>query len=622
MNATQIIVALFFLAYALFALVRLGVHQRLPLALGPMSLERIPDRAARMHGERPLFTCDTTPQWDVPAHRGRYDTGTNWTAARIRSTAGYLASVFRALRVNRGDRVAILKQNHFDIHLLALGVVRCGGICCPINGRFDALNVQPYVDNIGARVLITDVVTLTRVMRDGGAPGGIGTIVLAATRNADDVMQRLLVARVEEAYPHIELFFLTELLAAADTEMDAVPRATDETMYLVHSSGTTGFPKAVILANGPQSHAVRGWLSYVHLSRTYDRGLLAVPNNHQAVILTFNSALLLGLPIHWTSACAREDFDAEEIATTLSTGGYTGFFAFPIAYTMLKEVDFTRHDMGRMRFWSSTADASHAAIERVFVNLGSAFKVFGLPLRGSIYLDAQGSSEVGTPSVLRYFTAYTRRFDRRIGRPGSSPFGPRVRIASNGVAVKRGSVGRLEVKGRTVTPGYWNNPALTSAALRDGWFFTGDVARQERDRHIIQLDREVDVIHTAHGPVYSLPIEERLHTHRAVFDVCVYGARQQDGTQMPAAIVALRGEVHIDATTVATELNALLDAREQLTNVEIVEWAEFPIGITGKTLKRVLRERSETRRARIMCMPCEHIVAIAPTSGLEFRSGW
>ena len=80
-------------------------------------------------------------------------------------------------------------------------------------------------------------------------------------------------------------------------------------MYLVHSSGTTGFPKAVILRNDAQSHAVRGWLCYVHLSRTRDRGYVAVPNNHQAVILTFNSSLLLGLRVHWDSSYGLSGFD-------------------------------------------------------------------------------------------------------------------------------------------------------------------------------------------------------------------------------------------------------------------------------------------------------------------------
>jgi acyl-CoA synthetase (AMP-forming)/AMP-acid ligase II len=106
--------------------------------------------------------------------------------------------------------------------------------------------------------------------------------------------------------------------------------------------------------------------------------------------------------------------------------------------------------------------------------------------------------------------------------------------------VRPGEVGRLEVKGRTVFAGYWNNHALTCEAFRRRLVFHGDVARQEADGHIVQLDREVDVIEARSGPVYSLPIEEKLHVHPAVHDLCVYGARQADGSQAPAAAVALR----------------------------------------------------------------------------------
>ena len=572
--------------YFVFVAMRVGLHQRLPLAVGPMSLERIPDRAAAMHGERALFTCDNAPEWSVSALDERYPSGTEWSAVRIQRTAGYLATLFHTLGVQKGDRVAILKRNHFDMHLLTLGVVRCGGVSCPMNGGFDAQKVQPYLDNIGARVLVTDGQTLRRVLAAGGKLGAVETVVLCERRVEFDVSQRGLPADVR-------VVFLQDALADVTVEMPAEPRASDDVMYLVHSSGTTGFPKAVILTNGAQSHAVRGWLSYVHLSRSYDRGLLAVPNNHQAVILSFNSALLLGLPIHWASACAREDFDASKTVATLVKGRFTGFFAFPIAYTLMKELNLGDHDLSAMRFWASTADAAHAAIEQVFVQHGSAFRSLGLPLRGSIYLDAQGSSEVGTPSVLRYLTAYTRRFDRRIGRPGSTPFGPSVRIAVNGRRVPRGQVGRLEVRGKTVTPGYWNNVPMTEAALCDGWFFTGDVARQERDGHIVQLDREVDVIHTARGPVYSLLIEERLHQHPALFDVCVYGARQSDGTQAPAAAVALRPDSQEAHATLWQQLNAMLSPQQQLTRVDVMDWSEFPIGITGKTLKRVFRERTE-----------------------------
>ena len=111
------------------------------------------------------------------------------------------------------------------------------------------------------------------------------------------------------------------------------------------------------------------------------------------------------------------------------------------------------------------------------VAVGGVFRRLGLPFTGSVYLDAQGSSEVGTPSVLRYYTRLTKRYERRIGRRHSTPFGPRIRITRDGQPVKGDQAGRLEVRGRTVFDTYWNNHALTLEAIRDGWFFTGDVAR-------------------------------------------------------------------------------------------------------------------------------------------------
>ena len=584
-------------AYAVFVAVRLGIHQRLPLAFGRISLEQIPDRAAKAHGQRTLFTTDTPVRWGVPALRQLYGDDRAWSATRIRSTAGYLARALQErVQIGRGDRVAILKENHLDIHILIAAIVRAGGVACPVNGKFAADKVFPYLLNVGAGVVISDVATLLRILRQKGRFGRARTIIVAEKRELVDASDRLeletmLAATEDES---IRLEFIEDLLGTVAGELAAIPRHGSEPLYLVHSSGTTGFPKAVILENGAQSHAVRGWLCYVHLSRSRDRGFVAVPNNHQAVILTFNSALLLGLPGHWTAAYDRDDFDAERVVEELARGGYTGFFGFPIVYTLLKEVTLESYDLSRMRFWASTADAAHEAVQRRVVAVGGAFRSFGLPVTGSVYLDAQGSSEVGTPSVIRYVSTFTKKFGRRIGRPGSTPFGPRVRVVtSDGAPVRPGKAGRLEVKGRTLFGGYWNNHPLTYAVMRDGWFFTGDIVRRGDDGHLVQLDREVDVIHTRSGPVYSLPIEEVLHKHPAVFDVCVYGARQEDGSQLPVAAVALRQSPLIDAESLRREFNAELPEHDRLWRVDIVRWADFPIGITGKTLKRVFRERTE-----------------------------
>jgi long-chain acyl-CoA synthetase len=583
--------------YLAFVAVRVGLHQRTVLALGPISLDTIPDRAARMYGTRPLFTCDTPVRWDVPAFAERYPDATQWNASRILVTASFVAAMLtQVVGVKRGDRVAIFKENHFDIHLLHVSVVRAGGIACTVNGKFAAEHLEPYLNNLDSRVLVSDVATLRRVLRAGGSFGSVRTIVIAGKKS--EAVQAELRESLDRGSQSVEIVWIEEALRTVADGSSAVLRGKDEPLYLVHSSGTTGFPKAVILKNGAQSHAVRGWLSYVHVSRTRDKGYMAVPNNHQAVILTFHGLLLLGVPVHWTCAYDRDGFNPNTVMGELAAGGFTGFFGFPITYTQLAQVDIGAHDLRRMRFWASTADASHEAIQRRFVAVGGVFRGLGLPLNGSIYLDAQGSSEVGTPSVLRYITRFTRHFGRRVGRPGSTPFGPRIRVVGeNGREVTRGAAGRLEVKGKTVFPGYWNNQALTSAAFRDGWFFTGDVVRRARNGHLVQLDREVDVIHTPTGPVYSLLIEEKIHKHPAVFDACVYGARQPDGSQLPAAAIALRQASESQSiqtpAQLRDELNAMLTTEEQLQRIEIMDWNDFPIGITGKTLKRAFRLRTE-----------------------------
>jgi long-chain acyl-CoA synthetase len=336
--ATSIVGGLVF-AYLAFVAIRLGLHQRLPLALSRISLERIPDRAATKYGEAVLFTSDQPCTWEVPALRGRYTNPREWSATRIRSTSGYLATLFQdRLDVSRGDRIAVLKENHLDIHVLIAGIVRAGGIACPINGRFAAAKLDAYLRNLGAKVLISDSVTLLRVLEAGGSFGAVLRIVLAEKKADDPSRRQTAIERsLASAHPRIQVVWLEAALEDVRSEAPAARRGADDPVYLVHSSGTTGFPKAVILENGAQSHAVRGWLCYVHVARGVDKGYLAVPNNHQAVILTFNSLLLLGLRVHWTGAYDREGFDAERTVREMAEGEFTGFFGFPITYTQLIE---------------------------------------------------------------------------------------------------------------------------------------------------------------------------------------------------------------------------------------------------------------------------------------------
>jgi long-chain acyl-CoA synthetase len=109
-----------------------------------------------------------------------YRDATEWSARRIATTAAFLAAMLtQVVGLKRADRVAIFKENHFDIHLLHLSVVRAGGIACTINGKFSADGIDPYLKNLGSKVLISDVVTLRRVLGAGGSFGDVRIIVIA-----------------------------------------------------------------------------------------------------------------------------------------------------------------------------------------------------------------------------------------------------------------------------------------------------------------------------------------------------------------------------------------------------------------------------------------------------------
>ena len=226
LSSAAIILACLAIMYVVFVAVRLGVHQRLPLALGPISLEAIPDYAARRYGERVLFTTDTPCTWQVSALRDRYCNPCAWSANRISETAGYLATMFRdRLGVHRGDRVAVLKTNHMDIHVITAGIVSAGGIVCPINGQFAADKLQFYLRNIGAEVLVSDVATLLRVLTEGGALGSIRRVVLAQRQPpANDSASARLIGLIAATHSRADIVWIESALVGVSRATYPVPR--------------------------------------------------------------------------------------------------------------------------------------------------------------------------------------------------------------------------------------------------------------------------------------------------------------------------------------------------------------------------------------------------------------
>lgn len=550
------------LGYLAFAVVHLGFPGRLALlARWNNRIDEILEASAQRHGERALIELAEPLAWTAQRC---------WTAGQALDAVEQISAVCAYLGVRPGERVAICKANAFDYFLFSVAAIRIGAIAVPMNANVAARTASRYMERMGVTLLFTDQAVWQRLR--GDAPATVRHVVLADAPRGT---------------PHAgcAVHGLDALLALKLPPATRRPRGPADPLYIVHTSGTTGVPKGVILNAEGLAQSLRSTMLF-NLVSPRDVASFALPLNHQVSQLYLHGALLMGV-----RCIVNGDLAAPALIRQIEHSRPTVFFGFPITYTRLMAAGAHKRALDSIRIWGTTADASHEVQQRAFLPHGSFFRRLGLPWRGSLFIDGLGSSEVGIAALLRITTPWTRRYGRRVGR--RTPLGPQIRIADrDGQPVPQGTPGLLMIKGKSMFGGYWNAHDTLYANTRDGWWFTGDVMQQAADGEFFHLDREVDVMRTASGPVYTLPMEEIILKCPGVLDATVFGVRENaHADEVPAAVVAWRADAQpIGAAALQRELNRTLAPQEKLRHVWVIAWDDFPIGATGKTLKRQLRE--------------------------------
>jgi acyl-coenzyme A synthetase/AMP-(fatty) acid ligase len=497
-------------------------------------------------------------------------------ALRDRYAKWYWASGVRA-----GEPVGIVVAEGVEplIHFLALSAL--GAIPAMINDAMRADVMIRYLDHVGVVGVVAD-----------------DTTRLASAYRADPQHRPRFLALAAE-------------VQAFDSESAALPaeypyrHAADDVVALIHSSGTTGTPKSTILAHrqfwdGKQPRMVR------FPAEPYDKLMSLMPHTHAGGLSYFLTATLIGLPL-----VVMSDWRREVVEPVMEAFQPTMIASFPRTFVELATGDLPVKGAAKVHSWFNTGDSAHYGHIRRLITLGERpaglIKPWLLPsdaateavLPGSQFVDGLGSSEMGMALFGHVFTPESERDDRCVGKATEVVIAAKV-LDDDGVEVPDGTVGLLAIKSPSRTPGYWNNAALTASFELNGYWLTGDVARRDASGKFYHLDRTVDVIDTAAGPVYSLPIEEVLLADCAdvVRDCSVVGVPGAGGGQVPIAVVQLQhGATDATDDDVRDQANkALADAGlSTLAAVRIVrEPADFPLGPTGKVLKRELRTRFST----------------------------
>lgn len=463
-------------------------------------------------------------------------------------------------------------------HFLALTAL--GAIPALLNDAMPLAGAKRYLDHVGVAGLVCDDPTAIAAAYRADPQRRPRFIVPSAEVRAYDTPSPL-----PAAYPH--------------------RHAADEVVALIHSSGTTGTPKATMLAHrqfwiGKEPRMLR------FPAEPNDRLLCMMPHTHAGGLSYFLTATLLGLPMLAAAAWRREIIEPVMIEFQP-----TMVASFPRSFVELATGPAPVAAAARVHSWFNTGDGAHYGHIRRLVQLGQRpaglIRPWLLPEEGSVqqalpgsqFIDGLGSSEMGMALFGQVTSPETQRNDRCIGKPIAIVQKAAI-LDEAGRELPDGVVGMLGVQTPTRTPGYWNDPKLTQTFELSGYWLTGDIARRDSEGRFYHLDRTVDVIDTLSGPVYSLPIEEVLLADCAelIVDCAVIGVPSPRGGQLPVANIKLQpGLKEPTLAQLLEHLNGVLRAAKltELAAVNIARSAEdYPSGVTGKALKREMRTRFAT----------------------------
>ena len=470
-----------------------------------------------------------------------------------------LAGALRALGMGDGDRVAMLSLNS-DIYLeYQFGVPWGGGVLNPCNIRWSAAEIIYTLQDSASAILIVDDAFVTMAAQIVQEVASLRHVVYAGQGATPPGMQRY------------------EALLAASAPIPDACRCGDTLAGVFYTGGTTGFPKGVMLSHSNLcSSALAGLAEGVtQAGRVY---LHAAPMFHLA-------DMGIGL-MHWmcgNTHVVLPGFAPEAVLASIARDGVTDVLLVPTMIQML--VDHTAmqsgHDLSSLkRIAYGASPISEAVLDRAMA-----------ALPGVEFVQAYGMTElspIATVNHAWYHTAEGRKAGK-LRSAGRATVGTEVRIVDEaGVEVARGAVGEVAVRGANVMLGYWNNPAQTAAALRDGWMHTGDGATMDEDGFIFIVDRMKDMIISGGENVFSAEVENAIARHPAVAACAVIGIPSPVwGESVHAVIVAKAGGA-ATADDIIAHCKTLIAGYKCPRSIAFVD--QLPLSGAGKVLKVKLRE--------------------------------
>lgn len=355
--------------------------------------------------------------------------------------------------------------------------------------------------------------------------------------------------------------------------------AGEDPVSILHSSGTTGRPKPVVQTHESSVAGPR----YRLLNFTEPASPLmmtAQPQSHLGAVVYTTYAILAGTPL-----LPLYDPTGAELAAAAAEHRPRTVMAFGHAYAELAALELPAGALDSVDRWISMGDAVHDRHIKQILGQRAA----DLPV--ATFYDRFGTTELGWGIIVQPRTLSSERSDRRIGKP--DPIARAAVLRPDGTEADVDEIGLFGARGGTITAGYWNDADTTYRSRLGGYWLTGDLAYRDADGNYFQVDRAADAIETATGTGYSVLMEEVILNDVPGVRDCAVVAGRHHGVPVPVAVVTA-GDSGAAPETLFAAANAALRraGHPQLAVLEMARSeADFPVGVTGKVLKRQLRDK-------------------------------
>lgn len=468
--------------------------------------------------------------------------------------ANRFANMLLERGVKKGDKVGILLMNCLEWLPIYFGILKAGALAVPLNFRYTADEIKYCLDLAEVDILVF-------------GPEFIGRI----EEIADDISKNRLLFYVGEGCPSFAEHYDSLVANCASVAPD-VKITDDDNAAIYFSSGTTGFPKAILHDHTSLMHSAK--VEQNHHGQTRNDIFLCIPPLYHT-----------GAKMHWfgslysgSKAVLLKGVKPKSIIETVSEEGCTiVWLLVPWAQDILDAID--RGDINLEDYDLDQWRLMHIGAQPVPPSLIARWKkVFPKHQYDTNY----GLSESIGPGCVHLGVENIHK----VGAIGKAGFGWEVKIADeNGNAVERGQVGELLVKGPGVMKCYYRDEKATAETLKDGWLYTGDMAQEDEDGFIYLVDRKKDVIISGGENLYPVQIEDFLRSHPAIKDVAVIGLPDKRLGEIAAAIISIKE----DHSCTEEDITSFCQKLPRYKRPHKIIFADVPRNPTGKIEKPKLR---------------------------------